>query len=301
MNFKELRPEDEKLLEQFFNKYKNNISEYNFNLLQLWKFVYQPSYAIENDILYITQRYKRHEYALMPICDKSRYGEAFERIVNYIKGKEETFTMYCVNEDFAQYIEENHGDDYEILKSRDEADYIYDADQLRTLKGTKFHKKRNHVNRFIKDYDGRWDYKELTSKDLPDCCKLLMEWKEQKSQESYEQIQGEILGIRDILDNIEDMSAKAAGIYVDGKLEAFTIGSYHWLNHEMGVIHVEKANTSMRGLYPLINQQFLIHGLKDATYVNREEDMGSEGMRQAKMAYRPIDFAWKYSIYEKVK
>ena len=86
-------------------------------------------------------------------------------------------------------------------------------------------------------------------------------------------------------------------IYIDGKMEAFTLGTY--LKTEKTVyVHVEKANPEIRGLYPFINQQFLIKCFPDARYVNREDDMGLEGLRKAKMSYNPEFLVEKYTITE---
>ena len=94
---------------------------------------------------------------------------------------------------------------------------------------------------------------------------------------------------------VMSMNIRMGGIYVDGELEAFSIGSYN-PTERMAVIHIEKANSDMRGLYQLINQQFLIREFPEAEIVNREDDLGIEGLRKAKMSYCPIDFARKYRI-----
>ena len=85
------------------------------------------------------------------------------------------------------------------------------------------------------------------------------------------------------------------GVYIDGQLEAFTIGSYNPVEH-MAVIHIEKANPEINGLYQFINQQFLIEEFPEAEWVNREDDMGLEGLRKAKMTYYPADYARKYLV-----
>ena len=79
-------------------------------------------------------------------------------------------------------------------------------------------------------------------------------------------------------------------------MEAFTIGEN--INENMAVIHIEKANPEIRGLYPYINQQFLVHEFKDVEFVNREEDLGIEGLRKAKLSYHPCKFVEKYTVME---
>ena len=95
------------------------------------------------------------------------------------------------------------------------------------------------------------------------------------------------------------LSVRMGGIYVDDQLEAFSIGSYN-SKEKMAIIHIEKANPEMRGLYQMINQQFLIHEFPDAEIVNREDDMGLDGLRQAKLSYHPAVMVKKYSAVKKV-
>jgi hypothetical protein len=81
-------------------------------------------------------------------------------------------------------------------------------------------------------------------------------------------------------------------IYVDGCLEAFALGEK--LNENTAVVHFEKANPEIRGLYQLINQWFCKNVLQGFTYVNREQDLGSEGLRRAKISYRPHHMVEKF-------
>ena len=88
------------------------------------------------------------------------------------------------------------------------------------------------------------------------------------------------------------------GIFIDGKLEAFSIGAYN-PREEMAVISIEKANPNVPGIYQVINQEFLIHEFPKAKIVNREDDMGLQGLRRAKESYNPIGFARKYMVLQK--
>ena len=113
------------------------------------------------------------------------------------------------------------------------------------------------------------------------------------------QLDYEVNGIHDILKNCSQLCVRMAGVYIDGKLEAFTIGSYNEFEN-MAVIHIEKANPEINGLYQFINREFLVRSFpEEMILVNREDDVGMEGLRRAKMSYNPIDFARKYSIEQK--
>ncbi len=108
----------------------------------------------------------------------------------------------------------------------------------------------------------------------------------------------ELNGIDYLLSNCGYLDYKMGGIYIDGELQAFSLGVYGKVE-KMAVIHVEKANPDIRGLYPMICQQFLCHEFPDAELVNREDDMGLEGLRKSKMSYNPIYLEEKYEIRQK--
>lgn len=174
-------------------------------------------------------------------------------------------------------------------------EYIYDAEKLRTLSGRKYSKKRNHLKSFFNTYNGRYQYKLLNTKeDFESCRKLLLEWGKDVSDK--EDVINENRAINIIFDNYELIkeNLKIAGVYIDKKLEAFTIGSK--VNKDMVIIHIEKANHKIKGLYQYINREFLIREFPEVLYVNREEDMGIEGLKKSKMSYYPIRFINKYDI-----
>ncbi|HBF3608456.1 TPA: DUF2156 domain-containing protein, partial [Clostridioides difficile] len=168
------------------------------------------------------------------------------------------------------------------------------------LAGKKNQKKRNHINYFLKEYAGRYEAKLLDKENFDECLVLMKEWESNKEEnnEFDESMDDELIGIKKIFNHYDILKdkVKVFGVYVDGKLEAFSIGEL--LNPNMALIHIEKANPDIRGLYPFINQQFLVSEFKDVEFVNREEDLGIEGLRKAKLSYHPCRFVEKYSVRE---
>ena len=138
-------------------------------------------------------------------------------------------------------------------------------------------------------------YRRLCCADRGDVWKLLDRWREEKGEEVEEHLDYEVRGIHEILKNCSRLNVRMSGVYIDGHLEACTIGSYNPLE-QMAVIHIEKANPEIRGLYQFINQQFLIEEFPEAVLINREDDLGFEGLRKAKLSYNPIDYARKYQV-----
>ena len=127
--------------------------------------------------------------------------------------------------------------------------------------------------------------------------KYLTKFKEE-NDEYDEGMDEELIGINKVFNDYEILKdkVKIAGIYIDNKLEAFTIGEL--LNPNMALIHIEKANPDIRGLYPFINQQFLVNEFSEVEFVNREEDLGIPGLRKAKLSYHPIRFVEKFTVKE---
>jgi hypothetical protein len=105
-------------------------------------------------------------------------------------------------------------------------------------------------------------------------------------------------GLLEVLRNCDKVTFRIGGIFIDENLEAFSIGSYN-TREKMAVISIEKGNSDIPGIYQVINQQFLLHSFGDAILVNREDDLGIEGLRQAKESYNPIGYARKYKVTQK--
>ena len=184
---------------------------------------------------------------------------------------------------------------FRVTEQEDLKDYLYDGDALRTLAGKKLHKKKNNVNAFMREYEGRFEYRKLCCSDRDDVWRFLDRWREQKGEEVEEHLDYEVHGIHEILKNCSTLPVEMGGVYIDDKMEAFTIGSLN-ARENMAVIHIEKANPDIRGLYQYINREFLIHEFPDVKLVNREDDLGLEGLRKAKMSYNPVGFERKYLI-----
>lgn len=284
----------------------NNTCDSVFMGEYLWKDYFEIRYAIseETHALHYIMKADGRIYATVPYCAPENLAAAWKEIQEYFhKNLGRKLAVYLADKtslDLMNLSEEQ----YEITELRDAEDYLYNAQALKTLSGKKLHKKKNHLNAFLKEQEDHYQYRSLCCSDASEVWEFLKQWKVQKDEhyaglpEEEKELDGEILGVHDVLTSCSLLDVRMAGIYIDGKLEAFTLGSY---NERlcMAVIHIEKANPQIRGLYQFINQQFLIHEYKDAVLVNREDDVGIEELRQAKMSYNPIGLAKKYRILEK--
>lgn len=172
-------------------------------------------------------------------------------------------------------------------------DYVYTRESLATLKGKKLHGKRNHINKFLSQYPD-YEYKKLDRSMIDDCMALYDRWIEEKEEKERKSMEDEKQSVFLALNNMEELELTGGTIFIDGKLCAFTVGER--LHPHMQLIHIEKANTDYDGLFPMINQQYVLHECEDVELINREEDMGIEGMRKAKRSYHPVKMIEKYML-----
>ncbi|MGL5715453.1 MAG: DUF2156 domain-containing protein, partial [Paraclostridium sp.] len=223
---------------------------------------------------------------------------AMEFIFSYFEAINQPVSMRVITKEFKEYLEDRYPDKFNYVADRDKFDYVYEGDSLRNLTGRKNRKRRNHVNHFLKEYEGRYEYRVLGEENFDECKSLLNLWASNKEVDEDIQIENE--AVNRIFNDYKYLKnkIKISGIYVDDKLESFSIGEM--LTDNMAVIHIEKANFNIRGLYQYINQQFLVNEFEGVELVNREDDLGIEGLREAKLSYHPIKFVEKYIVEEAI-
>lgn len=298
--FKEITIEDREILNPYFDLVDYEACEYNFNTLYMWQHAYKTAYHIGDNFAVLVGEYEGEVFSILPLAKKEDLPKVIDFVLDYFKEIEEKLYFRGITEEVVDYLKEQYGDRFEYAAERDIFDYVYDGEILRTLKGRKNSKKRNHINYFLSEYEGRFEYRLLGKADFDDCRQLLDDWTVNKEENNNieEGVDDERLGIEKLFAHYDEVCdrLKIAGIYIDGKLEAFTMGEL--LNDNMALIHIEKANPEIRGLYPYINQQFLVNEFSDVEFVNREEDLGIEGLRKAKLSYHPVKFVEKYTVRE---
>lgn len=299
LEFRPVEAEDIEKLTPFFNLRPNKTCDSVFLDSFLWRDFYQVRFAIsEGKAIQWLMSMDGETHSAMPMCRQEDLEHYFYEMVDYFNQElKQPFKIYLADEEAVLALNLDP-DRFEVTEQEDLKDYLYDGEAMRTLSGKKLHKKKNHLNAFLKEYDGRYEFRKLCCSDRYDVWNFLMKWRENKGADVEEHLDPEVQGIHEILKNCSDLCVRMAGVYIDGELEAFTIGSYNSLEN-MAIIHIEKANPEIRGLYQFINQQFLIHEFPNVALVNREDDLGLEGLRKAKMSYNPVGFARKYLIKQK--
>ena len=300
MIFKNIDMEAREILNPYFDLVDYEACEYCFNTLYMWQHLYKTGYYIGDGFAVIVAEYEGDTFSILPLAKPEDMPRVIKFVVDYFEKENKKIYFRGITKEVVEFLRENYEGKFQYTEERDLFDYIYDGESMRTLKGRKNVKKRNHINFFLKEYEGRYEYRLLDENDFDACLQLVEEWTSNKEEnnEVSEEMEEELIGMKKLFANYDILKdrLKIAGIFIDGKLEAFTMGEY--INPNMALIHIEKANPSIRGLYPFINQQFLVNEFSDAEFVNREEDLGIEGLRKAKLSYHPCRFVEKYTVRE---
>jgi len=266
--------------------------EANHNLVgfMIWLDAY-PLWKYEGeDWLVLLGVHEVQLFIYMPLCQEIKFKEAIYSAKTVFDRYHMPFVCSCYTKEVMDRVLELFPH-YQAEAFRDAADYVYSCDKLRTFSGKKLQKKRNHLNAFYKQYAGRWTYAPIVKQDFEELLLFLSKW--HKEDDNY-MVAYEKLGILRVLEHWEQLDAYGGIIRIDGVIEAFAIGSK--LSGRMCQINIEKANDTIRGLYQAICKEFLTHECRDCTYVNREDDMGSKDLRQAKEAYHPEYLIMKYRL-----
>jgi hypothetical protein len=173
-----------------------------------------------------------------------------------------------------------------VTEDRDNFDYLYLRTDLADLPGKKYHKKRNLVSQFLNSYDHQeWP---LTADLVPQAIEVLDRWKEEKGED------GDYGSAREALEQFRELGMEGALYFIDGKPAGWCLGE-GLAKGTIFAIHFEKAAGGYKGMYQYMNQAFAGMLPPRYTYLNREQDLGDEGLRQAKLTYRPYGFVKKYA------
>ena len=175
---------------------------------------------------------------------------------------------------------------FEISEDRDNFDYLYLRSDLAELSGKKYHKKRNLVAQFLKSYSH--EERPLTPELIPEAMKILEGWRLDKGEDA------DYTACREALELFGDLNMKGMLFYIDGKPSGWCLGE-PIARGRIFTIHFEKGLDRYKGIYQFINQAFAASLPEYFTHINREQDLGDEGLRQAKMTYRPSGFVRKYT------
>lgn len=296
MKFQDISLEDKSQIESYTKQWACENAEMSFAHMYMWGSNQKIQYAQENDILYIKLDFPEETTFLWPPIPKNKnitpdqYGEAVNKGISYLKsiGVEPSFRS--VSSPFYELMQKSCPD-LVLHTAPWNFDYVYASQDLIELKGRKYHGKRGHIKKITTLYP-EYEYCSLDSTMAQECMELYDRWRERRFEKTIDQYD-ERSSVERALFNLEALGLKGGCIKIEGAIRAFTIGEQ--ILPDMFQIHIEKADDTIDGLYPLINRDFAADACAEVAYINREEDMGLEGLRKAKRSYYPVKMVEKYN------
>ena len=290
--FRPLRLEDREVIHDFLWAYQPETSELTFTNLFIWQAHYSFAWSLDRDwLLIISQNPERGGWALPPLGPPSR-GESCRRVLTWLQEEKEVAAPSIQRADRRLVEELVASREFVIEPQRDHFDYLYRCPDLINLSGNRYHSKRNHLHSF--ERSRQFAYEPLEERHLPACRELAAAWCSLKRCEEDLNLLGEWEAVGAALEHLSFLKLAGGVILLEGKVEAFSLGEL--LNRETAVIHLEKANPDIRGLYAAINQRFCQGAWGGVSFINREQDLGEPGLRQAKLSYHPHRLVEKFSL-----
>ena len=181
---------------------------------------------------------------------------------------------------------------FKAEEDRDNFDYVYRVSDLAELKGRRYDGKRNQVRHCLDAHE--CSYEPIREETLLDCLRLEEVWCDTRHCENSAELWGEFRAIREAFMHFQQLGLFGGAVRIEGTVRAFAIAER--MDGETALVHFEKADPVVPGLYQVVNQWFCRNALDGFTWVNREQDLGIEGLRRAKMNYHPERFVKKFTI-----
>ena len=294
--FREIFIEDKQQIEEKLCLEPARMTERCFTDMFIWRCRYRTLFTIQGDFLYMLSLGEdAPELTYFFPVGRGDRKAALDTIAQDAAERGKPYRILGCTQAQKEEVESLLPGRYKFIEDRDNFDYIYRSEDLATLKGKKLHAKRNFINRFLQEHENNWHYEKLDPvKHREEILKFHHLWCEHHDENAEDTVIYEHCAVWQALENYQALAMRGGVLYVDGRMAAFTMGSPSC--SDALTVQIEKAMADIPGAYPLINREFIAHEGLDFPYVNREEDMGIEGLRKAKLSYRPVELTAKYRM-----
>jgi len=262
----------------------SRLCDYVYGTVLLWRDMWPLEFAISNNTVFMRQKSVNGNYGyLLPVCDDME--QAFTVLDSHHKGQK---LFNNVPETELDSLRRH----YRIISTKAivaGGDYIYCAESMAALSGRKLHGQRNHANYF--DRTWKHHFETITKNNVNDVKAFIEQKAVSASSELFEE------GTRktyEVLDNLDIYDFSSLAIYAGDQLIGFTFGT---LLGDTLYVSIEQADRDYRGVYPKLASQFVsAHINKGALFVNREDDIGDEGLRRSKLAWNPCEIVERFAV-----
>lgn len=289
-DFRSVTINDRQAIARFFDQYPSEVSERTFGSVFVWRQYERRSELsrLDDHLLMSWYREKWGRVLFCPIGPEpagliDRLAKQRDPALADLKG------VFAIVE---PVISELRRKGLDPLSLRDEWDYVYLVDDLVRLEGARFHSLRKEMGKATSEH--QLEYEPMTSEHQKACLELEEVWCDLRHCSMDRFSSAEDNALKEAIANFHALGFVGGVVLLDGRVQALTVGER--LNGDTAVVHFEKANPEIRGLYQVINQQFCEKALKGFKFVNREQDVGEPGLRRAKEGYHPHHFVEKHLL-----
>ncbi|MCF0256744.1 DUF2156 domain-containing protein [Bacteroides heparinolyticus] len=289
ISFKDIELSDRELITRYTQNSPRRNCDLSFSNLCSWRFLYNTQFAILDGYLLLKFWAEEELVYMMPIGNGD-LKKVLEALIEDAHQEGKPFCLLGICSGMCSELETFMPGKFQFTADRDYADYLYLRTDLATLSGKKLQAKRNHVNKFKRTYN--YEYTPITPDRIQECLELEAIWCKANNCDQHEGTGNERRALVYALHHFDELGLMGGILHVDGKIVAFTFGMP--INQDTFGVHVEKADTSIDGAYAMINHEFAKHIPEQYIYINREEDLGIEGLRKAKLSYQPAIILDKY-------
>lgn len=291
IEFHPVRLEDRSLIERYTMPSGICNCDLAFANMYCWQEVYHSAWAEIEGFLVIRFRIDGGDrIGYMQPVGKGDFGPIIPLLREDAHAHGQRLRIIGLTDEGRDMIRRMHVGQFAFESDRALEDYVYNAEDLRTLPGRRYQPKRNHINRFTAEYPD-YHYEVLTRDRFGECMALEREWRRAHEGHTSE-LCAEQRAMQRGFEHFEELGLLGGCIYVGERLVAFTFGSA--VNDHTFDTHMEKADTEYDGAFTIINKLFAEHLPERFTLINREEDLGLEGLRRAKLSYHPAFLQHKF-------
>ena len=290
--FKPVRLADKQTIESYTLPSDIDNCDLAFANMFCWEFKYRSAWAERDGFLLIRFQIDGGErIGYMQPVGRGDFSHLIPLLREDAHAHGQRLRIIGLTDEGADMIRAAYPGQFAFDTDRDMEDYLYRADDLRNLTGRRYQPKRNHINRFEAEYPD-YRYEPLTREHFAECQRLEALWR--RSHEGHAcELSAEQRSMQRAFDHFEELGLRGGCIVADNRLVAFTYGSA--VNAHTFCTHVEKADTEFDGAFTIINKRFAEQLPPQYTFINREEDLGIEGLRHSKLSYHPAALQHKFT------
>lgn len=282
LEFREINIFDKKQIKDILKKSDFRGCEYSFANNIAWVRLANSRICIYNNMYTSRSDYENGGYTFTFPAGNGDIRQFILEMKKYAESENSPLRFWNISPEQELQLREM-GFHFKVTVTEDSHDYVYLSEELISLKGRKFHQKRNHLKK-TELYN--WEYSVIDEKNIDECIVFCTSNYNYNMENANHSAIAEQYAINTYFNHFDELELSGGIIKCDGKIIALSIGEQ--LNSDTFCVHIEKADTGYQASYPLINREFARNSASAFRYINREEDMGIEGLRKAKRSYNPV-------------